>query len=125
MFDVAHGFAPRVLLNKLVELDGDICLYLTAPMVSMLAWKGEALVVLEGMQVAIMTREASNNMLLRVTSLSYDNSELVNRQVLGLGADGAALKVELAECMYLEFRLDQLTLAMTSLDKRLTGKGIG
>ena len=31
--------------------------------------------------------------------------------------------VELAHCKYLESRLDQLTLAMTSLNERLTGEG--
>ena len=30
LFDIAHGLAQRVPLTKLVELDGDIHLYLTA-----------------------------------------------------------------------------------------------
>ena len=32
LFDIALGFAHRFPLTKLVELDGDICMYLTVLM---------------------------------------------------------------------------------------------
>ena len=45
LFNVARGLARRVPLTKLVELDGDVCPYLTALMVAALARVGETLVV--------------------------------------------------------------------------------
>ena len=45
--------------------------------------------------------------------------------MLGLGAEGTPEEVELVHYKHLESRLDQLTLAMASLTKRLTGKGTG
>ena len=68
MFDVTHGLAQRVPLTKLVELDGDVHLYLTMLIVATLAWVGETLVMLEGMQITMMTREAIENLLLKETS---------------------------------------------------------
>ena len=41
LFDVTHGLAQRVSVNKLVELDGDVHPYLAALMVATLAWVGE------------------------------------------------------------------------------------
>ena len=65
LFNVARGLACKVPLTKLVELDGDICLYLAALMVAALARAGETLVVPEGTHITTMTREAFNNMLLK------------------------------------------------------------
>ena len=48
LFDVTHRLAYRVLLTKLVELDGDICPYLTALMVATLMQAGRTLVMLGG-----------------------------------------------------------------------------
>ena len=78
LFDVAHGLAHRVPLTKLVELDGDVHLYLTALMVAALVWAGETLVVPEGTRITTMTREAFNNMLLKEASHNYDNYGLVS-----------------------------------------------
>ena len=48
LFDITHRLAHRVLLTRLVELDGNICLYLTMLLITTLAWVGEALVISEG-----------------------------------------------------------------------------
>ena len=77
LFYIACGLARRVPLTKLVELDGDIHLYLTTLMVATLAWAGEALVVPEGTRITTMTREAFNNMLLKEARWNYDNYGLV------------------------------------------------
>ena len=37
LYDIIHKLANRVLLTKLVELDGDICLYFSALMMIILA----------------------------------------------------------------------------------------
>ena len=79
LFDVARRLACRVPLTKLVKLDGDVHLYLTALMVAALAWTGETLVVLEGTRFTTMTREAFNNMLLKEAGHNYDNYGLVTR----------------------------------------------
>ena len=47
LFEVAHGLAQRVLLTKLVKLDGDVCPYLATLMVATIVWVGETLVILE------------------------------------------------------------------------------
>ena len=72
LFDIAHGLAHRVRLTKLVELDGDIHMYLTTWIVAALAWVGEALVMLEGIQIMTMTRKAFDNMLLKEASHNYE-----------------------------------------------------
>ena len=48
LFHVYCKFTHRVLLTKLVELDGHIILYLMVLIVDAQAWAGEALVMLEG-----------------------------------------------------------------------------
>ena len=78
MFDIAHGLACRVLLTKLVELDGDVHLYLATLMVTTLARAGETLVVPEGTHISMMTREAFDNILLKEASHNYDNYGLVS-----------------------------------------------
>ena len=78
MFDITQGLARRVPLTKLVELDGNICPYLAALMVAVLAWVGETLVVPEGIQIVMMTREAFDNMLLKEAGCNYDNHGLVS-----------------------------------------------
>ena len=78
LFDVIPcRLSQRVLLTKLVELDGDICPYLTTLMVATLARAGETLVILEGTQITMMTREAFDNMLLKEASHNYDNYGLL------------------------------------------------
>ena len=77
LFDTFCGFAHRVPLIKLVELDGDICLYLVVLMVATLTWAGEALVILQGTQITTMTREAIYNMLFKEAGHNYDNYGLV------------------------------------------------
>ena len=79
LFDITHGLAHRVLLTKLVELDGDVHPYLSALMVATLAWAGKTLVVPEGTRISMMTREAFDNMLLKEASCNYDNYGLVRR----------------------------------------------
>ena len=79
LFNVAHGLASRVLLTKLVELDGDIHPYLSALMVATLAWVGETLVVPEGTRITTMMREAFNNMLLKEASCNYNSYGLVSQ----------------------------------------------
>ena len=44
-----------------------------------LAWGGETLVMPEGMQIMMMTREAFDNMLLKEASHNYDNYMLVSK----------------------------------------------
>ena len=78
LFDVACGLACRVPLTKLVELDGNICPYLTNLIVAALVWVGETLVVPEGIRISTMTREAFDNMLLKEAGCNYDNYGLVN-----------------------------------------------
>ena len=41
LFDTAYGLPCRIPLTKLVELDGEICLYLKALMVALLLQAGE------------------------------------------------------------------------------------
>ena len=79
LFDVTHGLAWRVLLTKLVELDGNVCLYLAALMVATLARVGETLVVPKGTQITMMIREAFDNMLLKEAGCNYENYGLVSR----------------------------------------------
>ena len=79
LFDVARRLAHRVLLTKLVELDGNVHPYLTALMVAALVWVGKTLVVPEGTHISTMTREAFNNMLLKEVSHNYNNYGLVSR----------------------------------------------
>ena len=79
LFDVACGLAHRIPLTKLVELDGEVRLYLAALMVAALARSGETLVVPEGTRISTMTREAFNNMLLKEAGHNYDNYGLVSR----------------------------------------------
>ena len=50
MFDISH----RALLTNLAELDRDIYPFFSVLMVTTLVLSGEALVVLEGMQIIIM-----------------------------------------------------------------------
>ena len=78
LFDIAHGLARRILLTKLVELDGDICPYLAALMVATLARAFKTLVVPEGTSISTMTREAFDNMFLKEASHNYDNYGLVS-----------------------------------------------
>ena len=79
LFDVACGLACQVPLTKLVELDGNVCPYLTALMVAALAQAGETLVVPEGTRISTMTREAFDNMLLKEAGRNYDNYRLVTQ----------------------------------------------
>ena len=78
LFDVTRGLARRVPLTKLVELDGDVHLYLAALMVAALAQVGKTLVVPEGTCISTMTREAFNNMLLKEAGCNYNNYGLVS-----------------------------------------------
>ena len=48
LFNITCRLAHKVPLTKLVELDGDIHVYLIALMAAALMWVGEALVVLKG-----------------------------------------------------------------------------
>ena len=79
LFDTTCGFTHSILLTNLVELDGDICLYLAILMVAALVWSGEALVMQEGMQITTMTREAFKYILMNETSHNYDNYGLIRR----------------------------------------------
>ena len=79
LFDFTCGLARRVPLTKLVKLDGDVHLYLSALMVAALAWVGEALVMPEGMQITTMTSKAFDNMLLKEASHNFDNYRLVSQ----------------------------------------------
>ena len=78
LFNIACSLAQRVPLTKLVELVGTIRSYLAALIVATLEWVGETLVVPEGIQITMMTREAFDNMLLKEASRSYDNYGLVS-----------------------------------------------
>ena len=62
-----------------MELDVDICPYLTMLMVAMLAWVSEALVMPKSVQRMIMNREAFDNILLKEAGHDCDNYELVSR----------------------------------------------
>ena len=79
LFDVTCGLAHRVPLTKLVELDGNICPYLTALMVATLTWVSKTLVVVEGTHITTITREAFDNMLLKEASHNYDNYRVVSQ----------------------------------------------
>ena len=48
LFSIACELAGRVLLTKLVQLDGNVWPYLSALMVATLAWVGQTLVMSEG-----------------------------------------------------------------------------
>ena len=76
-FDITCGFAQRVPLTKLVELDGNIQPYLATLMVAALAQVGKTLVVPEGTRITMMTREAFDNILLKEASCNCDNYRLV------------------------------------------------
>ena len=78
LFNIARGLARRVPLTKLVELNGDVCPYLTSLMVAALAQVGKTLVVLEGMCITAMIQEAFDNMLLKEASRNYNNYRLVS-----------------------------------------------
>ena len=125
LFDVSYRLAQRVPLTKLVELDGEIGPYLATLMVASLARAGKTLVVPEGICITMMIWEAFNNMLLKEAGHNYNNYGLVSRYVLVLGAEEMPKEVELVYRKHLESKLDQLTSVMTSLTKRLTGKGTG
>ena len=79
LFYVTCRLAQRVPLTKLVKLDDDVYLYLTALMVATLVQVGETLVVPEGMHITMMTRVAFENMLLKEANHNYDNYGLVSR----------------------------------------------
>ena len=79
LFDVARGLAHRVLLTKLVELDGNVCLYLATLMVAALARAGKTLVVPEGTHITTMKREAFDNILLKEAGCNYGNYGLVSQ----------------------------------------------
>ena len=66
-------------MTKLVELDGDACLYLAALIVATLAWVGETLVIPKGTQITTMIKETFDNMLLKKVSHNYNNYGLVSR----------------------------------------------
>ena len=53
--------------------------YLAALMFAALALVGKTLVVLEGTQITMITREAFDNMLLKEASHNYDNYGLVSK----------------------------------------------
>ena len=78
LFAITCGLAQRVPLTKLVELAGDVRPYLAMLMVVTLSWMGETLVLKEGMQITMMTREAFDSMLLKKASRNYDNYGLVS-----------------------------------------------
>ena len=77
MFNIACGLAHRVPLTKLIQLDGDVCLYLTALIVAALAWVSKALLMPEGMQIMMISREAFGYMMLEA-SHNNDNYGLVS-----------------------------------------------
>ena len=79
LFDVAHRLAHRLLLTKLVQLDGYFRPYLAALMVATLVRAGETLVVPEGTHISTMTRRAFDSMLLKEASCNYDSYGLVSR----------------------------------------------
>ena len=79
MFDIALGLAHRVLLTKLVELDGHVCWYLDILTLAALAELGETLVMPEGMQITMMTREAFEKVFLNEYSHNFDNYRLLKR----------------------------------------------
>ena len=79
LFDVARGLARQVPLTKLVELDGDVRLYLATLMVAALARAGETLVVPEGMRISMMMSKAFDNILLKEARHNYNNYGLVSR----------------------------------------------
>ena len=116
MFDVAYGLACRAPLTKLVKLDGDILPCLTTLMVAALAWVKEAMLILEGLQITTMTREAFDNILLKEASHNYDNYSLVSRLVMGLGLERMPKEVNQVLHKRYEFKLNYLILAMTSLN---------
>ena len=105
-FDSAYGLAQRVPMTKLVELDGNIYLYLAVLIVATLAWVGKTLVMPEGMQIMMITRNNFINMLLKEASCNYYNYGLVSREALELGAEGMPEEVELVHCKHLKSRLD-------------------
>ena len=57
LYDVAKGLARRVLLTKLVALDGDVRPYLAALMVAALHRAKDKLVVPDDMEIQKVTRE--------------------------------------------------------------------
>ena len=79
LLEIARGLAHRVLLTKVVELDGDIYPYFAALIVATLAQAGKTLVMLEGMQIMTIIREAFDNMLLKESGHDYDSYGLVSR----------------------------------------------
>ena len=90
----------------MVEVDGDVCPYLTVLMVATLAQADKTLVVPEGTHITMMTRKAFNNMLLKEAGRNYDNYGLVSQKVLLLGVESTPKEVELVHRKSLESRLD-------------------
>ena len=78
LFHIACRLARRVLLTKLVELDEDICPYLATLMMATLVCMGETLLILEGMQIMTMTKEAFGNIFLKEAAHNYDNYRMVS-----------------------------------------------
>ena len=78
LFDITCELTHRVQLAKMVELDGDIYPCLATLMVATLARAGKTLVMPEGTQIMMITREAFNNVLLEEASCNYDSYGLVN-----------------------------------------------
>ena len=70
-----------------MELDGDVHPYLVVLMGTNLARVGEAFVVLKGIYIRMIMREAFDNMLLREASYNHDNYGLFCIHVLGLGLE--------------------------------------
>ena len=79
LLNVALRVARRVPLTKLVELDGDSCPYLAVLIVATLVWAGKTLIIPEGTQITIISREAFDNMLLKEASCNCNNYGLVSR----------------------------------------------
>ena len=73
------------------------------------------MVVLEGIPITMITRDALKNMLLWKNSHNFNYYGLDSKQVFLLGVKIMHKGVELVHCKQLKLRLDQLTLAITSI----------
>ena len=61
-----------------MQLDRNINLYLAALMMEMLVQAGEVLVVPEGTQIMMMTREAFENLLLSEADPNFNNYRVIS-----------------------------------------------
>jgi hypothetical protein len=89
--DIAGGLARRILLTKLVQLDGDVRPYLASLMIAALNKAGDELVVPDTLRIRKLTEEAFENMLKAEAGKTYDNYGTIAKDLVGMKAEDKPL----------------------------------